>query len=518
VEGVYSLPISGINSDVTSTLAVSALKTGYVIDGSHTVTFYGLNRVSDRAIPIAKVPYPVIGSAPTKAAFTTTQWTAAAFTWYETNTNNKITGNFGGSKQYEAVIAVTATGDYSFDGLSASAFTYSGTGVQTVFVPAGKTGTLRVIFPRTVPAELASLSVSQSGGLSGIPTSLAAYAGDTKNYTYNAYRAGTSGNITFTITAPASTGAILGTWTKTSGTDTSALSKNNNSEYAITLPMGQKAVINIPVQGVGQSANYTVTVANGLATGGTVTLIGSGTNWNEVHTFTTVGSSTLKLNQNVDDAPVLIVGGGGGGGFGESTQAAPGGGGGAGGVHNTDRDLVANSDYTVVVGGGGAGTGSAFDTAVDGTFSSFNGLTGAGGGKGGNHYSGHANAGADGGSGGGGGGTNGGKSYNALGYNYGAGNNGGDGGFAKAGGGGGAGGPGQAATGGNGSGGAGGSGTYISISGSPVYYAYGGAGGKAGGGGSGGANTGSGGAGSYGGTSGSGGSGIVIVSLPVPTN
>ena len=131
-----------------------------------------------------------------------------------------------------------------------------------------------------------------------------------------------------------------------------------------------------------------------MASGGTVTTNGAYT----IHTFPTVGTATFTLTSPASiTAQVLVLGGGGGGG---SWQ---GGGGGAGGAVFNGSLTITSGTYNVVVGDGGAGdasTGAGYSTGgFIGGNSSFNGLTGQGGGGGGT-YIGPA-AGTSGGCGGG---------------------------------------------------------------------------------------------------------------------
>jgi hypothetical protein len=393
---------------------------------------------------------------------------------------------------------------------------------------------LTVTFSKTeTPPELVSLvpSATSSSGLTGPENTLSpGYVYSQATYTYRRY---STGSITFKITATPIPSATLGTW-KAEPSDVTITKDGTGNVGTVSLAVGKSAKITIPVQGSLRSASYEVTVYNGLASGGTVSIVGSGTSWAEVHTFTSTGTSYLILNQAVPTAQALIVGGGGGGGYGWTTGTwyTPGGGGGAGGLHDISCNLstVGGSGYTVVVGKGGAGGTTSSSTAGTGGDSSFYGKTGAGGGRGGRHIPNSANAGGEGGSGGGGGGTSGGKASG-----NGTGNKGGDGGEYKGGGGGGAGFAGNNAPPVNGHAGAiGGTGVSKSISGgSAVKYAYGGNSGcadtttKGYGVGAGAANTGSGGQGgrengntgtSYSAITGAGydgGSGIVIVKLPI---
>ena len=137
------------------------------------------------------------------------------------------------------------------------------------------------------------------------------------------------------------------------------------------------------------------------STGGTITTSGA----YRIHSFTTLGNSTLDL-QGAGTVEYLIIAGGGGGG----SDGDVGGGGGAGGLISGSASLSANT-YTITVGDGGAGgstaawggsdfsgTGSGTN-GTQGSNSVFNSLTAIGGGYGGTREQ----NGGNGGSGGGGG-------------------------------------------------------------------------------------------------------------------
>lgn len=228
----------------------------------------------------------------------------------------------------------------------------------------------------------------------------------------------------------------------------------------------------------------------------------------------------------------LVVGGGGGGG-------SFGGGGGAGGyIYEQNNQVSINTNYEIIVGEGGAGqpTYSSGNPGSNGQDSSFNGLVAIGGGGGGSRSGSpyYSRAGVDGGSGGG---SSNGDTGVAAAAGTGVAGQGNDGGVGRistspyAGGGGG--GAGQTGFDGTAAGpGDGGDGLENSITGTPTYYAGGGAGaiytnggspgvGGLGGGGSsspsgtgqaGTPNTGGGGAsGAVSSAGGKGGSGVVII-------
>lgn len=247
-----------------------------------------------------------------------------------------------------------------------------------------------------------------------------------------------------------------------------------------------------------------------IATGGTTSdIVLNGVAW-RVHTFTSVGSTTLNVTSPGDlkYLEYLVVGGGGGGGSGGANVA--GGGGGAGGFL-TGTFSPSTAAYTVTVGAAGAansgrGGNSVFNTVTalgggpaDGVGGETNSDGASGGGATGNLTRGLGTAGQ---------GNNGGTGQGSYGVSV-----------CSGGGGGGAGGAGQNSP-ANSSFASGGAGVSNSITGTPVTYCVGGQGGPyttytavAVG-----SNNGYGGQGSGGQANGSGtagGSGIVVVRYPL---
>ena len=278
------------------------------------------------------------------------------------------------------------------------------------------------------------------------------------------------------------------------------------------------------------------------ATGGTITEASG----YRIHTFTSSGTFTVTKGQA--EVEYVVVGGGGAGG------ADDGGGGGAGGYRSSVQGessgggasaetklLVTQGSYTVTIGAGAPGNDHQAGRPVSsGNSTTFGTITSLGGGMGGNSYSAAEHQGLPGGSGGGNhqglNSTNpGGAGTTGQGFIGGRGDNGSD---VWAGGGGGAGEAGNADGDSHG-----GDGVETNITGTPTYFAGGGAGstrklsstipGGAGGGGNGSyltaANTGSAGQVNTGGGGGGGpgtgsnnerrghpgGSGIVIIRYPI---
>ena len=264
----------------------------------------------------------------------------------------------------------------------------------------------------------------------------------------------------------------------------------------------------------GQSPSQSTINTYAAASGGTITTSAG----NRIHTFTSVGTTSITFLFPVTAQVLVVAGGGGGGGSNGGTAYFPGGGGGAGEVYYQASYSIPAGTYTVTVGDGGAGGtgGSTTSVARQGSASVFGSISANGGGSGGHN----GGSGQPGGSGGGAARSYvGGASVKTAG---GQGNAGGNSTGSSGAGGGGAGGAGANQTNGNTSnsvGSAGGAGVSVPITG--LTYGAGGSGGDRTNGNNGGAGTtnrGNGGGGGDGNATinngGKGGSGIVIISYP----
>lgn len=254
---------------------------------------------------------------------------------------------------------------------------------------------------------------------------------------------------------------------------------------------------------------YGIQEGGGYALGGDIVST-DGTYW--YHTFLSSGAFIPTQDLTVD---YLVVAGGGGGGSVETPSQS--GGGGAGGLRSTvtatggggslesQLSLIANTPYTVTIGAGGVGGTYNVIRSGNGGNSTFSTITSLGGGGGGGVVGGWYAPGNGGSGGGSGSPTGAGTGTANQGFNGGVGGPSGGGGAGEA---------------GNSDGmGHGGDGVAVSISGTSVTYAGGGAGhnGTAGTGGGGGSGsngafgTGGGGGAQQTSAGGTGGSGIVIV-------
>jgi hypothetical protein len=128
---------------------------------------------------------------------------------------------------------------------------------------------------------------------------------------------------------------------------------------------------------VGLTPNQSTTGTYAAPSGGTITTVAG----NRIHTFTTVGTTSITFLVPVT-AQILVIAGGGGGGGGK--DFSPGGGGGAGEVYYNASYFIAPGTYTVTVGGGGVGgVYSTGTNSTNGSDTTFGSITVAGGGRGG---------------------------------------------------------------------------------------------------------------------------------------
>jgi hypothetical protein len=114
------------------------------------------------------------------------------------------------------------------------------------------------------------------------------------------------------------------------------------------------------------------------ATGGSTTLSGA----YKIHTFNTDGTFAVLSAPGGATIDLLMVGGGGSGGIGSGSNCSHPGGGAGGLIYRTSESVTAGS-YPVVIGQGGTGpTYPSNSQVVNGTNTTFKGLTALGGGGG----------------------------------------------------------------------------------------------------------------------------------------
>ena len=146
----------------------------------------------------------------------------------------------------------------------------------------------------------------------------------------------------------------------------------------------------------GLAPNLSTAGTYAATSGGTITTVGA----NRVHSFTTVGTTSITFDVPIT-VQVLVVGGGGGGGA-NNTANLSGGGGGAGEFYTSSSFSVDAGTYTVTVGAAGAASAGSGQSGGDGGDSVFGSISAnGGGGGGGGSVSGANGNGLTGGSGGG---------------------------------------------------------------------------------------------------------------------
>jgi hypothetical protein len=149
-------------------------------------------------------------------------------------------------------------------------------------------------------------------------------------------------------------------------------SRTNATTYKFDMPPG--ADVRVGAQFVNPNDHP-------MATGGTVTLLSTGTGaYDEVHIFTSSGTLGVNRAPAAGSTKILVVGGGGGGGGGDY----PAGGGGAGGYIEKNNYTLTTGSKSVTIGSGGGGgvriTGDG-DNGGNSQFDSYEAYGGGGGAK-----------------------------------------------------------------------------------------------------------------------------------------
>ncbi|MDR0731391.1 MAG: hypothetical protein LBF63_06955, partial [Treponema sp.] len=91
-----------------------------------------------------QVTAPVRGQTPVTTGITTAQYTGT-LAWKESDGTTDVSGNFAASTVYKAIVSLTAKPGYTFTGLGANSFAYSGATVTN----AADSGVITIAFPAT---------------------------------------------------------------------------------------------------------------------------------------------------------------------------------------------------------------------------------------------------------------------------------------------------------------------------------------------------------------------------------
>jgi formylglycine-generating enzyme required for sulfatase activity len=117
------------------------------------------------------VTAPVAGVAPVTTGIDTAQYTGTV-AWKESDGTTVVSGNFAGGTVYKAVVTLTAKTGYTFTGVAADSFTYTGatvtngadSGVVTITFPVTGLSTAAT-YREMIPMTGATITGSGSGGV-----------------------------------------------------------------------------------------------------------------------------------------------------------------------------------------------------------------------------------------------------------------------------------------------------------------------------------------------------------------
>jgi hypothetical protein len=135
-------------------MAALLLAFGLIMTGCETPNSPAESEVVTELNLTGKVRAPVKDEAPVTTFTATAQYTGA-IAW-KTAEDNEVSGNFAAGTVYQAVVTLTAKEGYTFAGVAANAFTYSG---ATSVTNAKDSGTVTISFPATA-AEGAGTTVT----------------------------------------------------------------------------------------------------------------------------------------------------------------------------------------------------------------------------------------------------------------------------------------------------------------------------------------------------------------------
>jgi hypothetical protein len=147
--GPYVVEVRAKNGTVLSKAAVASVNTAH-----QKVSYFNLKDF---------VTAPVTGAAPDTGAISHAQY-AGTIAWKESDGTTAVGGNFAVSRVYKAVVTLTASAGYAFDGVGANVFSYAG---ATVTNPTGTGATITATI--TFPAlGLYYVKASRTGQGTGV--------------------------------------------------------------------------------------------------------------------------------------------------------------------------------------------------------------------------------------------------------------------------------------------------------------------------------------------------------------
>jgi hypothetical protein len=195
-------------------------------------------------------PAPVKNAAPATAISDHAQYTGT-IAWKKPTDNTAHSGPFAASTAYTAVVTLTAKTGYTFSGVTANSFTYTG---ATSVANAANSGVVTIVFPQTVAEnEDNPVSAFALGGLFTAPargaapettiihaqyTGTIAWKAGTEDHTGN-FAASTAYTAVVTLTAAEDytfTGATADSFTYTGAASVASTTGNETVTVTITFP------------------------------------------------------------------------------------------------------------------------------------------------------------------------------------------------------------------------------------------------------------------------------------------
>ncbi|MDR0586761.1 MAG: hypothetical protein LBG26_05935 [Treponema sp.] len=234
---------------------------------------------------------PVKDAAPVTAFAEQTQYTGV-IVWQKADDSSAVTGSFAASTAYKAVVTLTAKTGFTFTGVAANAFVYSGATATN----AADSGTVTIVFVPFVAVT----------GIDGIPATRNAITGSLldlnvgvsvvpaeatqKDIVWSVKTAGTTGLTSADVASGSFTPASAGTATLTATiVNGKAQGDDFTAETTITIIKPVTSIANVPAYG---TKDYAVSLA------GATPIPGDATNKTIVWTVKTSGAGVSAITDN----------------------------------------------------------------------------------------------------------------------------------------------------------------------------------------------------------------------------
>jgi hypothetical protein len=213
-ESGYTFAGIGANAfSYTGATSVTNTANGSIVTITFPATAAGDTVVNAGLDLTSLVTAPIKDAAPVTTFTAQTQYTGA-IAW-QTNAGAAVTGDFAAGTVYKAVLTLTANGGYTFEGIGANSFTYSGatsvtntanSNIVTITFPATAanapgTGTAKVIYTWVNEHEIvtsASAATLSRGANESLAITVTGSGYSSYQWSYNGADAGTAASYTFT--------------------------------------------------------------------------------------------------------------------------------------------------------------------------------------------------------------------------------------------------------------------------------------------------------------------------------